>query len=350
MEDLVSEYLKELDKRGNSTAYIHLALATLKRFYLENRVENYLNWKWLSRRIPKNKGKVKDRDYTKAELQSILKRCDTRKRAILLLLMTGIRKGVIPNLGVGALSKVTHAFTGETTEGIELYTLKVYEGDSEEYIAYLTPEASKALDVYLENRKQDGEIITPNSPLIRDVYNPLNVKEPKPITTSGLDMLMTRLLPSAGLRITNGKENRQKRHEVMLFHGIRKYVNHAMVNAKVEPIKKEMLLGHTVGLEEHYLRPTENELLTEFVKAKPNLSLGDEDALRTENVRLIAENAETDKLRELIIRQDAKLKEMNDGLQQVAGQAHNVEGEKENLQMQLNRMRAEIEALKGERK
>lgn len=302
VENLITDYLQLMNKNGKSSAYMRIVLSTLKRFYLENRAENYLNWKWLSRRIPKNQGKTKDRDYTKEELQTVLKRCDTRKRAILLLLMSGIRKGAIVNLRVGGLSKLSY-------KDIHLYKIKVYEGDSEEYHAFLTPEASKALDVYLENRKLDGEEITKDSPLIRDVYNPLNVKEAKKVTTSALDMLMTRLLRSAGLRVTNGAENRQRRHEVMLFHGIRKFVTRALENAGVKVTHAETLLGHDIGIREHYIRPTESELLAEFVKAIPNLSLGDEDRLRSENVRLEAENAETGKLRALLIKQSDKLQE-----------------------------------------
>jgi hypothetical protein len=70
------------------------------------------------------------------------------------------------------------------------------------------------------------------------------------------------------------KRSRKDRHDIMLFHGIRKYVNHALVNAGCNVIARDLLIGHAApGLEGSYLRPTEEELLAEFVKAIPTLSL-----------------------------------------------------------------------------
>jgi len=77
----------------------------------------------------------------------------------------------------------------------------------------------------------------------------------------------------------------------MLFHEIRKFVNHAYVNAGVEPIKKELLIGHSPpGLEGSYLRPTEDELLTEFVKVVPYVTLGQEAGLKEQVERLKVES------------------------------------------------------------
>lgn len=208
--------------------------------------------------------------------------------------MTGIRKGAIPFLRVGSLKKVTEYFDvkGQRRQlDNHVYKLTVYEGEDEEYYTFMTNEAAKALETYLELRRQAGEEITPDSPLIRDAFNPFNVKEPKPITIASLDMMFTRMLRATGLRISNGGgENRQDRHDVMLFHGIRKYVNHCYVNARVDPIKKELLQGHTIRLEGSYLKPTENEMLLEWLKAVDALSLTEEEILRSKNKRLSAEN------------------------------------------------------------
>jgi hypothetical protein len=79
-----------------------------------------------------------------------------------------------------------------------------------------------------------GEKVTANSPLIRDAFDSVNARQPKPVTLGALDMLFGRLTRSVAIRPKEkgeGKKKRQDRHDIMLFHGIRKYINHALVNA-----------------------------------------------------------------------------------------------------------------------
>jgi hypothetical protein len=57
--------------------------------------------------------------------------------------------------------------------GIEfgLYRLTVYEGSSEEYICFTTPECASAIDFYLSQREMWGEKLKPDSPLIRKEFD-----------------------------------------------------------------------------------------------------------------------------------------------------------------------------------
>jgi hypothetical protein len=163
-----------------------------------------------------------------------------------------------------------------------------------------------------------GEKVTANSPLIRDAFDSVNARQPKPVTLGALDMAFTRLTRSVGIRPKEKKEEegrrrRQDRHDIMLFHGIRKYVNHALVNAGCNMIAKELLIGHAVpSLEGSYLKPTETELLSEFVKAIPALSLSQESELRQQVDRLRVEVADIDVLKEGYL----ELKEDNKRLQE----------------------------------
>jgi len=130
----------------------------------------------------------------------------------------------------------------------------------------------------------------------------MNAKEPKPVTTAALDMAFTRLTKSIGIRPKEKMGKRQDRHEVMLFHGIRKFVNHAYVNTGTEPIKKELLIGHSPpGLEGSYLRPTEDELLTELVKVVPYVTLGQEAELKEQVERLKVESGDIDTMKKSYI-------------------------------------------------
>ena len=117
---------------------------------------------------------------------------------------------------------------------------------------------------------------------------------PKRAWIAALDMAFTRLTKSIGIRPKEKIGKRQDRHDVMIFHGIRKFVNPAYVNAGEEPIKKELLIGHSpLGLEGSYLRPTEDELLTESVKVIPSVTLGQEAELKEQLERLKVESVES---------------------------------------------------------
>jgi hypothetical protein len=224
--------------------------------------------------------------------------------------MTGIRKGATPDLRVGSLAKTIEYRDREGRqhrfEGHHIYKLTVYEGSDSEYVTFLTPAGAKAVDRYIEARTMAGEKVTANSPLIRDAFDSVNADQPKPVTLGALDMAFARLTRSVGIMPKEKKEEegrkkrrRQDRHDIMLFHGIRKYVNHALVNAGCNMIAKELLIGHAApGLEGSYLRPTEGELLTEFVKAIPALSLSQESELRQKVDRLRVEVADIDVLKE----------------------------------------------------
>jgi site-specific recombinase XerC len=315
IEDKLVEHIKRMAKVGASTASIRLTLSAVRKFFVENRQENRVNWSWLKSRIPRSNGKVKDRDYTKEELVKMWEQSDIRKRAILALLMTGIRKGAIPDLCIGSIAKITEYRDRERRqhkfENHHIYKLTVYEGSNSEYVTFLTPAGAKAIDRYLEARTMAGEQLTANSPLIRDAFDSVNAGQPKPVTLAALDMIFTRLTRSVGIRPKEKKEGkkRQVRHDVMLLHGVRKYVNHALVNAGCNVIAKELLIGHAApGLEGSYLRPTEEELLAEFVKGILALSLSQESELRQQVDKLRVEVADIDVLKEgyLELREDNK--------------------------------------------
>jgi len=160
LEDAVIAHVNDLDKQGASTASIHSTVSAIKNFFVANREENRINWKWLKGELPKNNGKVKDRDYTKDELVKMWIQSDTRKRAILSLLMTGIRKGAIPGLRYGNLVKITNYRDKDRKQHkfeSHIYKLTVYEGDPPEYVTFTTPEGANALDLYTQAREAAGE-------------------------------------------------------------------------------------------------------------------------------------------------------------------------------------------------
>ena len=78
------------------------------------------------------------------------------------------------------------------------------------------------------------------------------------------------------------------------MHGFRKYFKTKAEQSGMKPINVEILMGHSVGISDSYYRPTENELLQDFLKALDALTISEEKHLRQEVEKLKVENAEID--------------------------------------------------------
>ena len=203
----------------------------------------------------------KDRAYTHEEIKLLADTGDYRFRALVLFLSsTGARLGSITSLLCRHLER----------RG-DVYKVTLYERSNEEYFCFTTPEAAHALDSYLDYRRRSSETITPNSPLFRNDFNINSIatvrKNSKPITIHTLRCIIHSRLIKAGLIERSVTKDKQRRHEVPLSHGFRKFWMTQAVNAKINPEIREMLLGHKIGIASAYYRPTEDEMLAEYEKA-----------------------------------------------------------------------------------
>lgn len=109
-----------------SRQYKNLITATLKHACEINDI--VLNWKKIKKFINSektgNETNGRDRGYTHEEIQRILEFSDQRsKTAFLILASTGVRIGALRTLRVGDLEKID-----------DIYKVRVYSGDKEEYL------------------------------------------------------------------------------------------------------------------------------------------------------------------------------------------------------------------------
>ncbi len=153
------------------------------------------------------------------------------------------------------------------------YAVKVYDESREGYWAFLTPEAVKAIDHYLESRKLNGETITEESYLFAN-YKSGNPKTAY-LTTNGLTQLLKNVVRLSGVKRTrvNGKH-----YDKALSYGFRKRFNTILkLNNDVNSNIAEKLMAHKRGLDGRYLAPTIEECFTEFRKAIPQLTIDDSE-------------------------------------------------------------------------
>ena len=124
--------------------------------------------------------------------------------------------------------------------------------------------SKKVLNNYLDMRSRYGEKLDKNSFLIReqfDIKDQFQILKPRQLTIGMVKYKINDLLKRLGIRTK----------EVAITHGFRKFFTTQLINSKVNPEIREMLLGHKIGLAGAYYRPTEQEMYEEYQKAEDNI-------------------------------------------------------------------------------
>jgi integrase len=279
--------LKKRNEKGEIAAgTVHNCVKCVRLLLEMNDI--FLNWKKISRILPRVRRYALDRIATIEEIRTILDASDIRSKALtLVLLSSGIREGAIEMLRIGDYIPIKR--NGKTVAG----KIIVYASEPEQYLAFITFEAATALEKYIEYRKQHGEDNNSKAPLFRDAFDPIangstkSEKDLKTMTAHAIRQHYNRLLRSIGLR-----KEKKKRHDFSV-HGFRKYFKTRAEQSGVKPINVEILMGR-VGISDSYYKPTETELLEDYLKSVDALTVSQENQLRHEVEILKVENAEID--------------------------------------------------------
>lgn len=240
-----------------------------------------LNWKKIRRTLPRSRRYALDRIPTMEEVRAIVSGAEVRGKALTLTFLTsGIREGAIESLKIRDVTPILK--DGEVVAGRML----IYLGYEEQYVTFITPEAYKAQQDYIEYRRRSGENVTANSPLFRDKFDPIeniqfrrihntHVQNPKPLNGPAIRRYYNDLFYTLGFR-TGPK----RRHEFSV-HGFRKWFK-TKAEQVMKSINVEILMGHSTGISDSYYRPTEAELLEDYLKAGESLSILTESRIRTD--------------------------------------------------------------------
>jgi integrase len=304
IEDQIIKHIKYMiNNQKLAHATIELQLYAIFHFYSINRVN--LNRNYISKFKPVKRRIHKDLAYTHEQILHLLNSTtDLRQRVIILLLAsTGMRIGALPNMTVGALSRIS--VEGYTDQ---LYKITVYEGEPEEYYTFTTFECAIVLDQYLTYRQRSGEVLKSSSPLIREQFDSndaFQVTRPQILSLTTFYVMMDSLLWKSGLKTRTRREERV-RHEIMRYHGLRKFAITQMIKAKVDFSAREFLVGHrqSRGLDVNYDRTAEEDRLFEYLKAMDLLTTSPENRLRKQ----IAEQEFT--IQHKLAEKDKQIKEM----------------------------------------
>jgi integrase len=298
IESQIIDYIVDLKSNHNSWSYMSGNLSAIMHFYIMNDI--VLNQKKISMFTGAKIRANKNTAYTTEQIAKVLEFCDDRTKLIILLFAsTGIRLAALPALKIGDLKPLES----------KLYQITVYQGYKEEYITFCTPECAKVIFSYFQYRQRFGEIIKPDAPLIReqfDINDSFRIKNPKHITKSNVRQMIEAKLTQAGIRtidhVSDLSKRSKTRKSVPIIHGFRKFFNTALMNADVHPSFKELLMGHSIKLDDVYYdvnsEKSRNKLLDEYSKAIDYLTINEENRLRQKVEQLTIEKTQMDKLQQ----------------------------------------------------
>jgi len=243
-----------------------------------------IQWKKITRGIPKGKRYADDRAPTADEIHRIIEYPDRRiKPIVYTMASSGIRVGAWDHL------KWNHILPIIRDGRLIAAKINVYASDDDEYITFITPEAYSSLESWMKYRNACGEQITKDSWVMRDLWNAAKlpnkeekgkINQPIKLQSVGIRRLVERTLWAQGIRTE--LEPGKRRHEFQTDHGFRKWYKTQCEIAGMKPINIEKLMGHSVGISDSYYRATESELLDDYLKAVPALTIGAEHGLQNQ--------------------------------------------------------------------
>ena len=274
-----------------------------------------LNWKYIRKGVPKGRKSALDRIPEVSEVKKLLHASDIRLKPIIsVMLSSGIRVGAWDELKWKNVIPIKDEKGGENIIAAKLL---VYPGDEEEYYTFITPEAWNYLKQWRDFRASHGENITGESWLMRDIWQITDLpthggqirlaSHPQKLTVGAIKNIVYRALRSQQIIKKLDKENGDgTRHEFKMMHGFRKAFKTICENAGMKSINIELLLGHNIGVSGSYYKPTEKEVLQDYLKAVDSLTISDENKLSKAIKELSAQN----KIQEYVI--NGKLQEKDE--------------------------------------
>ena len=88
----------------------------------------------------------------------------------------------------------------------DCYYVTLYSEEKEEYISFLTPECSRMYEQYLQTRRNEGETLSPQSPLFRRDYNLDQAKDDQSIGIQAIYDITSRMVRKSGIEYLNAQK------------------------------------------------------------------------------------------------------------------------------------------------
>jgi len=279
-------------------------LKAIKLFFSMNDI--IINWKKLSKGISQVYTK-QDRIPTIDEIKKLLGHPDRRiKPIVLTMISAGIR--------VGSWEHLKWKHIVPILRNDVLIAAKIILKNTKlnrEYFSFITPEAYNALKDWMDFRKLHGEEITWDSWLVRNTWEKLDrahshrvgmAKLPRFFSATAIRNIINDAWRVQGVRDLLDNKN-EKRHEFKSTHCFRKcFETKCQLRMNHNNIK--LLMDHSLGESQNYHRPSEEELLDDYLNAIDLLTVNDENRLRKKIEMLTVEKSRLDRIEEKMLKME----------------------------------------------
>jgi len=226
MKECIREWLGELQAEGKAPKTINTYISAVKTWLAVNNIDIGKVM------FPRRYVKYVDRAPTPEELQKMLEVANLHEKVIISILATsGVRISTLVGL---KYKHIKQDFEKGIVPCAIYVPAELNKGKYCDYVTFMNEEACKYLREYLDLRRRKGEIITDESPLIRN----LKSDEIRPMTPEGVSSVVRRVMKKAG--IVTGNE---KRYEVRP-HSLRKFFKTQLSARGVPPEYVEYMMGH----------------------------------------------------------------------------------------------------------
>ena len=239
-----------------------------------------INWRKIMKRIPKPQEHSGGETWSDEDLRKILTNCNNeRDRALLIFcISTGCRIGVFDAL---KLEDVI-----DYSKGCKRVRIILQKGRTGKQTVFLTPEASRYFDEYIQWRKKRGDPCNDSGPAFAHETNPFGN-----LGKAGIYKILYRIEgPLTGTKKIKLKPHSRGHYNIQVTHGFRKWHDTKCKSVDgMNPYLFEKMFSHTprgIPLDATYHKPTDEMLFKEFLKYIPHLTLDQTEALTLKNKRV----------------------------------------------------------------
>ena len=279
-----------------------------------------INWTRIRKGLPVEKHSANDRIPSLAEIKKLLEHPDRRIKIIVsIMLSSGIRVGSFDYLQWKHIVPIVRNDVLVAAKIIVTNT-KI---NNRIYYSFISPEAFTFLSDYIEFRKLHGEEITGESWLIRDTWQKIDrnqehghrlglAKYPRKISSISIRNILHEAWQVQGVRPKLGAGIRN--HEFKSSHSFRKFFETKCQTAKMNHNNIKLLMDHSLGESQNYHRPTEEELLEDYLNVIDFLTINEENRLRRKVEKLEIEKNKIEIMSSQIREIQMKINRKNQGV------------------------------------
>ena len=275
--------LEPSDSEYMSPWTIRVNLNTIKNLFDMNDVA--FTWRRAYEMCPEKRYGSPNPGWTSEEIREMLQKTTSSltRTVILILASSGVRRGGL-ELKWGDIDPV-YLKDGKPVAGRDApemsgtaepacAKMRVYRGESEEYVTFMTPEAYKALMEY----KADWEEEVGRAPGPEDPVFKRGGSKPIPLEGRAIVNRLQVIVKKAG--VPRRLDENGKLYKVPVSNGFRRRFNMVMTDAPTDGSigalrKKEHMMGRhgSVGLDRGYYHAKPMELAAQYLRAVPALTV-----------------------------------------------------------------------------